>query len=156
MGCDSEAADPAGPPELEEPVEPLPPELPEGGGDLPGGAGGPVTVPSCRAGDPDRVTWGDVEQNLNMKVALLGPVSAIYRGADGSIVLEMGDVKELPGAKPVKVTLLPNTMIRLPASPEELYSDRIVCAVGVPQRIGDEIRLQINEPRELYVVCESQ
>jgi hypothetical protein len=133
----SDAANPA--PTGEKSVEPLSP-----------GNTGPA--PSCETGDDFRISWGDAEQNLNTKVAMIGPVSALRTEDDGSVVLEIGDVEELPTAKPVTVLLTSNVLGRLPANPEMLYANEAVCVIGVPQRLGDGIRLTINEPSEIRVI----
>jgi hypothetical protein len=146
--CDeSGPADPVGPAEIEEePVEPLPPGFPTDGGD------GREEVPSCTRGNSFRVSWADADENLNQKIALLGPVAEVVPGERGAIILEIGDVEQQPTLQPILVRLTASTLARLPGDPSDLYLGNAICVIGVPQQVGEDIQITVNEPTEITVV----
>ena len=140
---ESETADPVAKPGLEEPVEPLPPGLPQGGG----GSSEPI---SCTTSE--RVSWADAGAHLNTKVALIGPVTRVRAAENGAFVLEVGDVAGGANqAQPVMVVLTSSRLGRLPGDQQVLYAGKTVCAVGVLQRSESAVRLTVNEPDEIVV-----
>lgn len=99
-------------------------------------------------GRAERISWADAEDYVESRVAILGPVTEIQEGADGSSELTLGRTED---ETPVTVVVTQTAKRGLPAPPEELFGGEVVCVVGVLQAVGTQIEIFVNEPTDISI-----
>lgn len=100
-----------------------------------------------------RISWGNLAQHFNEKVSVQGPVvhtSRDLNARDQPTILEVGNPR--PEAGGLDILIPDYSLPRFDAPPEQLYGGKTICALGVPQRVGDRFQFAIGSSTEIGVV----
>ena len=125
-----------------------PPEVPLGAGQ-PGNTntgGGTGAVDSCSSSN--HVSWDDAANHLDQKVALVGPVMDVQSSSQGVATVTIGYGNT---GKPVTVVLTSSMASRLPQTPQQLYSGKTLCVIGVLQAVGKNYQMVADQPSDISV-----
>ena len=120
-------------------VDAFPPDSPEGEA---------MDSGSACARD-ERISWADAETYIDQRVAVLGPVNGIENMEDGSAEITLGTTED---ETPVIVILTQTAKRGMPAPPEALFQDEVVCVTGVLSAVGTRITVFVNEPSDIAVL----
>ena len=135
--------DPQGTPEElddTEDIDVIPPELPPEDTD-----GESALRESCSA--DEAISWNSAVDHVGNEIALIGPVYEVdASGSETSIVVGSDEVEP---ALRVEIVLTESALSELDGDPSELFSDAEICAVGVMQSVGGNLRMVVNEPDSL-------
>jgi hypothetical protein len=95
------------------------------------------------------ISWADVDENLNEKVAFVGPVTDVQLD-DARATLLIGR-PDAGYEETVEVILTEWLLTTAKADPLALFANQTVCVRGVPQRIDGELRVVVNSQNDISV-----
>ena len=125
-----------------------PPEVPLGAGQPanPNTGGGTGEVDSCSGSN--HVSWDDASNHLDQKIALVGPVMDVHSSSQGVATVTIGIGNT---GKPVTVVITSSMASRLPQTPQQLYSGKTLCVIGVLQAVGKNFQMVADQPSDISV-----
>ena len=110
------------------------------------GQGGADTIEASCQDATRRISWADAEQNLNQRIAVVGPVLEVVGDVEE---IRLG--QEVGDEQPITLTFAGEAADNVPFEAGEL-TNATVCAIGLVQQDGDRLTMVINEPADIVII----